>query len=556
MNEKKPVLGADREKAEAWLADFLETRGVDVLFDTDELLDETATNSEFVNYQISQFILNSRESDAELFNRVVDIVKGTMIAAAMFVDMPDTNRFAKARRLTSVSVYLDTTFLLYALNYKLAEQKETADALLDLLRENGASLYVFPQHYAEIKDILRAFRDRDAYDTKRLNLPLERLEAEGYTSIEIDREINSLNESLQALGIVCAPRETKLSLNDLTKEKRALYIDYSALKSHILKKIPKYERSIEMLENDLDAISYVINEREGLLFNKIESCVAIFVTTNSSLVRESNRFLRYDSYRLNISPLMSDVDLTSILWVKYAMKVNDIPRMHLIEAARAAAAPSTTVMKSFFEITTRFVKKGQMTEDEAADIRFSAYARAEIMSECGGDASILNDTSVLAVQKRVKERYAAEAISGEERAKQEAKQATQRASDAERKLLSKQSTVKMEIGNLRKNAKLDAETVAKRSSNATYFALTVLLIALAAFSAWLTFYHGISTNKSIISILVSFLSAISAALLWIPGVKVASRVKNSIYNVIFDKQYDKKLKATQPEIGRLEKLLD
>ena len=53
LNEKKPVLGADREKAEVWLADFLETRGVDVLFDTDELLDETATNSEFVNYQIS-----------------------------------------------------------------------------------------------------------------------------------------------------------------------------------------------------------------------------------------------------------------------------------------------------------------------------------------------------------------------------------------------------------------------------------------------------------------------------------------------------------------------
>ena len=78
-----------------------------------------------------------------------------------------------------------------------------------MIRENGASLFIFPQHKDEIIDILRNFRDRDAYDAKP-SQPLERLEAERFTTIEIDQEIQSLTSSLKRLGIAEAPRESYL----------------------------------------------------------------------------------------------------------------------------------------------------------------------------------------------------------------------------------------------------------------------------------------------------------------------------------------------------------
>ena len=85
-----------------------------------------------------------------------------------------------------------------------------------MLRENGASLYIFPQHSDEIADILRNFRDRDACSTK-VTQPLERLETDHLTSIEIDREIRSLAANLKELNITIASRESYVDRTGVLK---------------------------------------------------------------------------------------------------------------------------------------------------------------------------------------------------------------------------------------------------------------------------------------------------------------------------------------------------
>lgn len=165
-----------------------------------------------------------------------------------------------------------------------------------------------------------------------------------------------------------------------------------------------------MLENDADAISYVVMQRNGMKYETIESCPSIFLTTNNNLVREANQFLHYQAYHMWISPLITDTDLTSILWIKYSMQNRQIPRLLLVSAASAAVPPTSSVMELFYDITVRMSKRGDLTEDEAANLQFSTYARAEIMDLCGGNYDALDDTSVLAVRDRVKAQYAKEAI--------------------------------------------------------------------------------------------------------------------------------------------------
>ena len=87
------------------------------------------------------------------------------------------------------------------------------------------------------------------------------------------------------------------------------------------------------------------------------------------------------------------------------MQNNNIPRLWLISAANAAVSPTASVMGKFYEVTVRMSKKGDLTEDEAANLRYSTYARAEIMSVCGGNPDMLDDTSVLAVRDRVRAKY-------------------------------------------------------------------------------------------------------------------------------------------------------
>ena len=228
LNSRKPYLDTSKDKVSKWLTDFFETRGIDVLFDNDELLADTIENTDILKYQISQFILNAKENDHLLFNKIQKIVEGTMLAAAIFVGNDNISRFVAMRRLTDLDVYLDTTFLLCALDLKLKEQKNAADTLLDLLRENGASLYVLPQHYYEIKDILRSFADRDAFSCQA-GQTLERLEKESLTSLEVNQLIRNLEKELKQVGVQIAPKQSQLSKRDSRNEDRSAFINMCRL---------------------------------------------------------------------------------------------------------------------------------------------------------------------------------------------------------------------------------------------------------------------------------------------------------------------------------------
>ena len=554
LRKVSPEMKADEDTVSIWLGDFFDARGVDVLFDIDELRADTIKNTDALNYQIGRFILETKETDDILFAKIEDIARGAMIASAIYIDTSNTPAFVKERRLTNLSVYLDTAFVLSALNYKRADQKKAADTLLDMLRENGASLFIFPQHKDEIVDILRNFRDRDAYDAKP-SQPLERLEAERFTTIEIDQEIQSLTFSLKSLGIADAPRESYLDEIGALKKNPATYIDYSGLSEHVLKKIPRYSRSDKMLQNDIDAISYIVLQRDGMRYETIESCQSIFLTTNYSLVREANQFLRYSAYKMQISPIISDIDLTSILWIKYAMQNRNIPRLWLISAANAAVSPTASVMGKFYEITVRMSKKGDLTDDEAANLRYSTYARAEIMSACGGNPDMLDDTSVLAVRDRVKAKYTEKEAVATAAAKADAERAKHDRDMASQKLISSQSEIKRSIGALRKTAREAADDRAKKIAGWIKSGIIITLVVIMIATAAATVIVGIGSSPGILTFVVALISGFSAATLWLPLMKVGAWVENRLFNKIEGTIYIKELARITPQVQVLEALL-
>lgn len=127
IDKNSPELKADEDAVSVWLGDFFDARGVDVLFDIDELRVDTIKNSDVLNYQIGRFILDAKENNDILFAKIENIARGAMIASAIYIDTSNTPAFVKERRLTNLSVYLDTAFVLSALNYKRADQKNAAD---------------------------------------------------------------------------------------------------------------------------------------------------------------------------------------------------------------------------------------------------------------------------------------------------------------------------------------------------------------------------------------------------------------------------------------------
>ena len=317
-----------------------------------------------------------------------------------------------------------------------------------------------------------------------------------------------------------------------------------------------YAHSPKMLENDADAISYVVMQRNGMKYETIESCPSIFLTTNNNLVREANQFLHYQAYRMWISPLITDTDLTSILWVKYSMQNRQIPRLLLVSAASAAVTPTSSVMERFYDITVRMSKRGDLTEDEAANLRFSTYARAEIMDLCGGNYDALDDTSVLAVRDRVKAQYAKEATIVASKALEDVAEANRRYDAASEKLLAQQATVKSSIGKLRRDARENADNRARNISYWVKNCAATLLIIIMIVSAVVTVATGVNDSKGIISLAAIIISGGGAVSLWVPLLKLGKKLQDFVFIHTEGKMYMKELEKISPQIKLLEDILN
>ena len=553
FDEKVPTFRGDEEYISDIFDKFIKSRGVDILFETDNLRENIVKTVGVENYQIGCFILYIKENDKILFEKMTEIIKGVMIASIIYLGTNEATKFVKKKRMTEVDVYLDTTLLLYALNYKTYEQKNAADALLDLLHTNGAQLHVFREHYNELIDILRNFRDRDAFDLSRTQT-LERFEVDNLSSVEIDLEINKLSDNLKKLGVDIVDIEDYKLEGRIQNEDQ--YIDYKGLEEYIIKEIPGYSRSRKMLTNDVDTIGAICLKRKGIRVEAIESCRAIFVTTNYKLAKVSNRFLKYHQYQLQIPPTIGVMDMTALLWIKYGLLNPDVPMLRLVAIANAAVSPSHAVMTTFYEITGRLAQRGKMTEDEAADMRYSAYARAEIMNSCGGNPYDLDDSTVLNVHSRVKAEYAREEHVRTERAEKQLEDANAQTAIAINKLNVCTSDIKQNIIELQKEAKDESERTSKKLARNLSLAIKALVALFAIISTLLVVCYGLKGSKGFVSLVVAGISGASTIALWVPAFKGQDTIWKYIYGKVEPFFYERNLKKKQEQIDMLQGLLD
>ena len=559
MHDVSPKLKATKESAIIWLGDFFESRGVDILFEVDELRTSTSANTDAINYQIGRFIIDAKENDPVLFEKIANITQGVMLVSAIYIDTRPATKFKGQRGLENCSVFLDTTLLLYAMGYKTVSQEDAATALLRLLTDSGAKLYVFPMHFQEIKDILYAFKYRDGYSQRR-HQTLERLEEKEWGTTEINLEINTLEARLKIkLGVSVYGDNMYIDeTGNLRTDKRA-YVDLDGLSSHIRNAIHQYENNPDMLKNDVDAIGSIIAQRNGLKYETIENCPAIFVSTNYSLVREGNNFLKYLVHKQWISPAMSDTDLTTILWLKYGFPDQSIPRLLLVQHASAAIQPTDTVLEKFFQVTKNLEERGAITHDEAAFMRYDIYARNKITALCGGESLAIDDTSVLAVRDRIKERYSKESFREVAELKSKLQSAQEKNIQIQRKSttdllaatkgekLAKQANVDAKNA-LLKDISARSEKRATRYTNIIINLLRGALMAITVFCVCLSFCAGLSSQKGVLALILAIIAACSTFVLLWPAFNVLGRFKAFVYEQLFGKIYAKEYSNIENQI--------
>lgn len=331
-------------------------------------------------YVISSFIAHVFENDPQTFGYLDQMIKGSMLAAALYVE----TRGQVARRFRDTKLYLDAPICLRALGHEGPEAREAVVAMLGLARGQGAELSCFEHTLKEMRGILRGARTslgRTLGAESYLRGVSRHYRESGGTPSDLDLAIESLERDIQALRIQIVP----------TPEHTILYgIDEDEFEEVLQATVGYRERST--LRVDLDSLSAIHRIRQGRSSDKFETCRAVLITDNYNLVKASRLF--FDSGRHEWPLAMLDNAATTLLWIKEPTSAPELPRRQVIADCYAALAPSASLWDRLLEEVDRLDKRGAIDSDAVALLQYSREAQHAIMDVTYGEPRNISEASV------------------------------------------------------------------------------------------------------------------------------------------------------------------
>ena len=344
-----------------------------------------------LRYKVYTFVDHVIENDPEGYNSIDSFVRGAILTEAFYYSLPHDI----TQKLRAVEVYLDTNFLLRALGYADDFLVKPCSELLDMLAEMNIRTRCFRKTYEEMHGILTAA----ARAPKLVRLVPDRpgdvfdfFSRTGASRADIELEIAKLDDNLKSIGVgkivEFPPLNTELGIDEIKLNE---YIDIE---------IPY--QSPKSREHDIDCLTATFRLRNGEKKNYLESCKAIFITTNSGLAKTSTRFFN-EEYGVSDAPIcMTDHIFTMLLWVKVAKKRPELPKQRLVANSYAATNPSDDLWKKYAAEAEKYREKADITEKDYAILVHTLDARKCLMDITRGDSDAFAHGTVMDVLERIK----------------------------------------------------------------------------------------------------------------------------------------------------------
>ena len=398
-------LSWSQAEAEAALLDYLEENQL-VVFHAIQVSSQVNIPDEEkirARYVVGSFIRSLQESESSDFDSIDVIVKGSMLANAVY--LPDPDRVAK--KFAKTDVFFDTSLIVYALGYGGDLRRAPCTELLELLYEVGGNLKCFQHTAEEVHGIL----DACAFRLKRGSLKdaygpsMEYFIEKGFTASDIELFKSRLHDDIKALRIEI--------VNKPAYEERYV-IDEAGFQNRIAEDI--HYGNPKALQRDVDSISAVMRARRGQHCYTFEECRALFVTTNRELVCASRGFLYEPASAGALPPAITDYDLTTLLWLKRPMEAPDLPRKRIIADCYAATKPSDRLWQKYMREVDKLETEKRITLEDVYTLRFSLEAKATLMELTYGDEGFFTEGTVQEIleiardhiQREVREKLHAE----------------------------------------------------------------------------------------------------------------------------------------------------
>lgn len=319
-------------------------------------------------YIVGSFIQHLQETHASDFEYLETIVKGNLLANAIFL----TEVGQADRKFYKTSVYLDTSFLLFALGCAGEARRDPCIELLYLLYENGADLKCFTHTLDEARGVLDAcaHRIRQGHLRDAYGPSIEYFISIGKTPSDIELMAINLEKDITALRIRIVDKPPYLPDYDDV-------IDEGKLANELAENISYH--SPQAVQRDLDSISGIMRLRHGRVHYLVEKSIAVFVTTNTALVKITRDYYYQEAISTAVPPCIPDYVLTNLLWLKKPLRAPDLPRKRIIADYYAATQPDDRLWKCYLAEIEKLKQAGNVTTDDYYLLRYSHEAKAALM---------------------------------------------------------------------------------------------------------------------------------------------------------------------------------
>lgn len=350
-------------------------------------------NNDKLQFFIAKFIENQYSNNTKVFKILIDIIEGLLLANVIYLQINPDNTI----NLSKLNCYFDTPFLLRVIEFKEKEDNISAIELVKLLKEQGATIKCFRHSFNEVQSILRNYIDnKDALSTTKT---LEGLDIEDYNDTELNELYMNLEDIFREKNIIIEdkPSYEKEKYNNNKYEDQ---IDEVKLKQIIIDRYKNKEIKDIIIDNDIDSISAIMRLREGKRVQKFEDCNAIFVTSNHDIRTATKQLLKINE-RIEISPVVSDVDLTAIMWLRSLKDNPTLPKDKLIENARALLKPSSSIIEEFNKSLDK-IKKVKYAKDGKSlqALIYTTHFSSKFMDEIEGDVNKVNPRTIIKVYEK------------------------------------------------------------------------------------------------------------------------------------------------------------
>lgn len=332
--------------------------------------------------ELASFLEYILEQDRSLLNILQKIVKGHMIYVAIYSQ--DIKEADISQKFNNLYIYFDTIFIFYLLGYGGEYYKEFANQTYELLKGLGANLRCFTHNYDEVHGILVNCERQLKLGDKGNFDKLEWFIDNGCTPTDVALMISSLENNISKLMDIVATPDYN---NPITNIDWVTFTDY--LDNRI-----SYRKE-KALTNDVESIAAIFRLRKGLNATTIENCNAVFVTTNTRLIKTVHNYKKehVDDMR-GLMPCISDYEIANIAWLKSPAQQGKIVDKSIRFAASILQEPSPEFWNKFIKEIDKYRDSGELKDADVIELKYQLYSRKNAGSYFEEDEERINLTSI------------------------------------------------------------------------------------------------------------------------------------------------------------------